>query len=77
MLDEKLEFVSQDCHESKLVGGLAGGLLLTMVMTKLEVEGWQLEREGYDEETIQEIQGARLKEILNNKFGMALKKTGG
>ena len=76
MLDEKLEFVSQDHHKSKLVGGLAGGLLLTMIMAKLEVEGLQLEREGYDEEAIREIQGARLKEILNNKFGITSKKTG-
>lgn len=77
MLDKKLELVSRVNHESKIAGGIATGMMLTMIMTKLESEGLRLEREGYDEKTILEIQGAALREILNNKFGMNLKKREG
>lgn len=70
MLDEKLEVVSHVRHESKIAGGIACGMLLTIVMTELEAKRLQWEREGYDEETILEMQWAALREILNSKFGM-------
>lgn len=70
MLDEKLEFVSHAHHESKIAGGIACGMLLTIAITKLEAKRLQWEREGYDEETILDMQGAALREILNSKVGM-------